>query len=259
METPKRILVPVSFSKSSENSLRHATSFFEDENITLLNVYPTKAYNRKYDFGEKSYATGMKEELKKFYNRIIPDSTAKINILAHAGTTSQTIDKISGQYDLLVMSRKIHPTKKHEYFSDKKLFITTKAHCPVLIMPITETPFKLQNCEHIWHIKRSDTEPVIVAKGMKKLGINPERMEVKTLQQRNFLSSFWKNILAYKKSHKKTLLKKIDSAHKKEAIELIILVDNEPSLFTDFFKGEIVHQFNEHKIPILVFPYQETL
>jgi hypothetical protein len=256
MTSTKHILVPVSFSKSSENSLRHAATLFDDEKITLLHVYPEKAYSRRHDFGKKPYAAGMKEELKKFYQRVVENSSAKTSFLAHAGTTSSTVDKISGRYDLMVMSRKVHPTKGYEYFSDKKLFITTKAHCPVLIMPITDTPFHLPSSEHIWHVKRRDTEPVVVAKGMEKLGINPERMEVKTLQQRHFLSSFWKNILAYESSHKKELLKKIDVAHEKEAIDLIILVDNEPSLFTNFFKGDIVRQFTEHKIPILVFPFQ---
>ena len=256
MSRTKRILVPISFSIFSENSLRHAAAMFEDEELTLLNVYPVKEYNRRFDFGNKSYAVGMHEELKKFFHGVVEDSTVKANFLAHAGTISRTVDKISHRYDLMVLSRKIHAVKKYEYFSDKKLFLITKARCPVLILPITDTPFRLQNCEHVWHIKRKDTEPVVVAKGMEKLGIDPERMEVKTLQQRNFLSSFWKNVLAYENTHKKELLKKIDQAHENEAIDLIILVDNEASVFSVFFKGEVVRQFNDHKIPILVFPAQ---
>ncbi|MEO1258566.1 MAG: universal stress protein [Bacteroidota bacterium] len=256
MTRTKRILVPISFSPFSDNSLRHVANMFEGEELTLLHVYPEKEYNRKFDFGKRSYAVGMHEELKKTFRRVVGEPPAKTCFLAHAGTISRTINKISHRYDLMVLSRKIHPVKKYEYFSSKKLFIITKARCPVLILPITDAPFRLQNCEHVWHIKRRDTEPVVVAKGMEKLGVDPERMEVKTLQQRNFLSSFWKNIIAYENSHKKNLLKKIDEAHEKESIDLIILVDNEASIFSDFFKGEIVRQFNDHKIPILVLPDQ---
>ena len=79
------------------------------------------------------------------------------------------------------MSRKEYLSKKYEYFSDKKLFITTKAHCPVLIMPVMKATFQFENCNHIWHIKRNETELKIVSKGFRKLRINTNKMEVKTL------------------------------------------------------------------------------
>ena len=123
-------------------------------------------------------------------------------------------------------------------------------------MPITNTPFQFENCNHIWHIQRRETESEIVKEGCEKLEINPEKMEVKSLQQTNFLSGFWQNLVNYRNSHDKKLLKKIDEAHDLEPIDLIVLVDNEPTLFTDFFKSEIIRLFCKYDIPILVFPTQ---
>ena len=123
-------------------------------------------------------------------------------------------------------------------------------------MPITKTPFRFEDCNHIWHIQRRETEPEIVEKGCRKLKIDAEKMEVKTLQQSNFFSAFWQNLVNYRNSHDKNLLKKIDEMHELEPIDLIILVDNDPSIFTTFFKSEVIHLFCKYDIPILVFPTQ---
>jgi len=252
----KRILVPVSFSKSSSNALHHAVALYDKSSLTLLNMYPVQEYGRKYNFGKKKYAIGIREKLSAFYNKHVKAPHVKATFLAFAGTTSQAIDQMSSLYDLMVMSRKKHPSKKNGYFSDKKLFITTKAHCPVLIMPITSTSFSLKDSQRIWHIKRRATESEVVALGLKKLSIKPESLEVKSLRQTNFLSAFWKNIVAYENSHDKKLLKKIDDAYDSKSIDLIIVVDNEPSIFTSFFKGDVLRLFCKYDIPILVFPTQ---
>jgi hypothetical protein len=253
----KRILVPVSFSRASQNSLHHAASVFSKATLTLLHVYPAQAYSRKYDFGTKKYATGIREELAKFYLDSIEDANERILFLIKMGSISKVVDEISNRYDLMVMSRKEHLSKQKGYFSNKKLFITTMARCPVLIMPFTSTPFNFENCEHVWHIKRRETETEVVRKGIKKIGINPAKVEVKSLEQNSFLSDFWKNVVAYEKSHDKKLIKKIDDAHDKEPIDLIVLVDNEQSVFTNFFKGDVIHLFCKYDIPILVFRHNK--
>ena len=250
----KKILVPISFSKASQNSLLHAASLFNEAKLSLLYVYPVKKYSRKYDFGNKEYADGIKEKLQEFYHQHIKHTDIKASFLTNAGSISSTINKISSRYDLMVMSRKTHPSRKNGYFSDKKLFIITMTHCPVLIMPETESLFKFENCEHIWHIKQKESETKVVMEGIQRLGANPSKMETKSPHQTNFLSSFWKNILAYEKSHDKNLIKKIDEAHNEEPIDLIVLVDNEKTLFTNLFKSDIIHLFCKYDIPILVFP-----
>ena len=249
----KKILIPVSFSKSSENSLRHAALLYEEVVLTLLNVYPVKKYSRKYNFGKEKYSVGIRGMLRNFYNLNVKEPRPRAIFLAHSGTTSQSVDQISSQYDLMVLSRKAHPSKKNGYFTNKKLFIATHAHCPVLIMPFTKTNFKLEDCNHVWHIQRKKSESKVVSKGMTKLRIKPEKMEVKSLQQTNFISSFWENIVAYENSHDEKLLRKIDEAHDSELIDLIVLVDNEQSIFTKFFKSDVIHLFCKYGIPILIF------
>jgi hypothetical protein len=250
----KRILVPVSFSKASQNSLRHAAVVFSKVQLTLLHVYPIQEYGRRYDFGEKKYENAIREKLQEFYLHHMEHTDKRTLLLTQAGSISNVVDETSDRYDLMVMSRKEHHSKSKGDFSDKKLFITTMARCPVLIMPSTDTPFNFENCEHIWHIKRRETETEIVQKGVKKMGINPTKMEVKSLEQSSFLSDFWRNIVAYEKSHDEKLIKKIDEAHEKEPIDLIVLVDNEKSVFTNFFKSDVIHLFCKYDTPILVFP-----
>lgn len=250
----KRILVPISFSRASKNSLRHAVSVFSKATTTLLHIYPSKDYNKKYKFSKNEYDAGIREKLWEFYLRHVENPDKTIPLLTEPGSISQVVGRISNRYDLMVMSRKAHPTKKQGYFSDKKLFITTMARCPVLIMPFTDTSFDFKNCEHIWHIKRQETETKIVRKSIKKIGINPTKLEVKSLEQSSFLSAFWENLVAYEKSHDKKLIKKIDKAHDKEPIDLIVLVDNDISVFTSFFKSDLIHIFCKYDIPILVLP-----
>ena len=250
----KRILVPVSFSDASANSLRHAKSIFDDAQLTLLHTYANKTYSRKFHFEGMSYREGIRKELWSFYQKQVENPGDNTKIIAMPGAVSQEVKKISASFDLMVMSRKRHPTKSKGQFSDKKLFITTMARCPVLIMPSTDTLFHFEQCEHIWHIKRRKTEKRIVENGIKKLNIDAAKMEVKTLEQKNFLSAFWQNLVAYEQSHDVSLIKKIDEAHDKEPIDLIVLVDNEKSVFTDFFHSDIIHLFHKYDIPILVFP-----
>jgi hypothetical protein len=250
----KRIVVPISFSKAYKNSLRYAASLYDKTDLTLLHTYPMQKHSRKYHFGKQKYTVGIQKKIIKFYHQHIEEPSNSTSYLVRSGATSNIIDEVSNRYDLMVMSRKIHASKKHGYFSDKKLFITTKAHCPVLIMPISDAPFNFKNCDHIWHIKRSETELEIITEGCRKLQINPEKMETKSLQQTNFLSAFWQNLVNYRNNHDKNLLKKIDEAHELEPIDLIILVDHDPSIFTSFFKSEVIHLFCKYNIPILVFP-----
>jgi hypothetical protein len=250
----KQILVPISFSKASKNSLCHAVSVFKKARLTLLHTYPVRKYNRKYDFGKKSYVKGISEKLWKFYAKHIESPDKRTKLIVRTGAVSKAVDNISHHYDLMIMSRKAHPKKDKGYFGEKKLFITTMAHCPVLIMPFTKKPFSFETCEHIWHIQRKETERAIVKKGIKNLKIDPATMEVKSLVQSSFLSAFWKNMVAYQKSHDEKLIAKIDKAHDKEPIDLIILVDNDQSTFTNFFNSDIIHLFYKYDIPILVFP-----
>jgi hypothetical protein len=119
-----------------------------------------------------------------------------------------------------------------------------------------DKPFKFDTCSCVWHIKRKDSESKVVEKWNKSLSINQEVVEEKSLQQDTFISSFWQNIVQYQNTHNESLLKVIDKAHESEPIDLIILVDNNESIFTRFFKSDTVKLFCEYDIPILILPPQ---
>lgn len=250
----KKILIPISFSKASANSLQHAYELDPEAQLTLLHCYPVQSYSRRYDFGQQDYNAGIKEKLARFYAQHLEQASGKVKFLSRVGAVSDVVRQISGQYDLMVMSRKAHPKRKSGYFSEKQLFIIARATCPVLILPVNETPFQFNTCQHIWHIQRRDNEGEIVAKGISRLGIQVGRMETKSITQQSFLSAFWKNLMAYESTHDRKLLNAIDQAHETEPIDLIVLVDHEQSVFINFLKSDTIRIFCKYEIPILALP-----
>lgn len=250
----KKILIPISFSATSANSLRHAFEVDPTAQLTLLHCYPVQSYSRRYDFGSQNYDAGIRKKLNAFYDRHLEQASGKPIFLSEAGTVSEVVRQISGRYDLMVMSRKAHPDKGKNYFSEKQLFLIARALCPVLIMPVTGRPFQFEHCEHIWHIERRANEGEIVAKGMAGLGIAAGRIETKSLTQGSFLSDFWKNLMAYENTHDQKLLSAIDQAHETEPIDLIVLVDHEQSIFINFLKSDTIRVLCKYEIPILALP-----
>lgn len=250
----KKILLPVSFSKASVNALQHASSLYPKAQLTLLHCYPVQKYSRRFDFGKQDYDTAIKAQLNSFYHEHIKGHKTRPTFISQAGAISDVVSQISSDYDLMVMSRQSHPRRRNGYFSDKQLFIIARATCPVLIMPVTDDAFKWDKCAHIWHIQRRSNEAEIVEKGITKLGIQPGRVVTKSVSQQSFLSSFWKNLMAYENTHDRKLLAAIDEAHETEPIELIVLVDHEQSIFINFLKSDTIRIFCKYEIPILVFP-----
>lgn len=250
----KKILIPISFSEASVNSLQHADTLGLDAKLTLLHCYPVQSYSRRYDFGTQDYELGVKEQLKLFFHQHLEQTSRKPILLSMAGAVSEVVRQISGQYDLMVLSRKSTPGKGSGYFSQKQLFIIARATCPVLIMPVTGKPFRFDTCEHIWHIQRRDNEGPIVAEGIARLNIEAGRLETKSVMQQSFLSAFWQNLMAYENTHDQQLLRAIDQAHDQEPIDLIVLVDHDQSVFINFLKSDMIRMFCKYEIPILVFP-----
>jgi nucleotide-binding universal stress UspA family protein len=250
----KNILIPISFSRASANSLQHAYSLYPSAKLSLLHCYPAQSYSRRYDFGRKDYNTGIKEKLGAFYKQHLEQAGGKPIIISQAGAVSDVVSQISGRFDLMIMTRKTHPRRRNGYFSEKQLFIIARAACPVLIMPVTDRSFTLGDCEHIWHIQRRNNEEEIVNHGMHGLGIQPGRIVTKSFTQQSFLSAFWKNLTTYESTHDRKLLAAIDKAHESEPIDLIVLVDHDQSVFINFLKSDTIRIFCKYEIPLLVFP-----
>lgn len=250
----QKILIPISFSAASANSLLHAYELDPNAKFTLLHCYPVQSYSRPYDFGTQDYEWGIKEKLNLFYHQHLGHIFWKPVLLIKTGAVSEVVRQISDQYDLMMLSRKSNPRGKSGYFTQKQLFIIARAACPVLIMPVNSKSFRFDTCDHIWHIQRRDGEREIVTEGIARLGIEAGRLETKSVMQQSYLSAFWKNLMAYESTHDQQLLRAIDQAHDQEPIDLIVLVDHEQSVFINFLKSDTIRIFCKYKIPLLVFP-----
>ncbi len=257
MSTIKKILVPISFSPSSKNALETANGIAEQTGATLslLHCFPTQTYSRKYDFGKKDYEQGIKEMLEKFYTQTItPDHQRAPLMLTYAGAVSEAVTKLSPQYDLFVISRKVgHLSKSNRWFGDKLFYISSKSLCPVLIASSKHHDFLFSECKNIWHLKRRDTETDLVNRKLIKFGIDQKRVSVKSAQQNTFISALWRNIVTYSKNHDNALLGEISKSFDDEHIDLIILVNHRKGMFEQFLKEDAFQIVSQLDVPILVF------
>jgi hypothetical protein len=256
-----KILVPISFSKTSKNALVHAFSVARQfgATLSLLHCYPSEAYNRKYKFGKDDYDTGIRQMLITFFNECIENKNHPYKIITYSGSLSGIISKISPQYDLLIMSRKTgFQTPSNRYFSDKLNYITTQALCPVLITTTKQEDFSFHNLNNIWHIQRNETERNIVLDESGKFGIKPTLIITKSLAQKKFVSAFWENIVTFTKSHDTILLKAISKSYHDEQIDLVLLVNRIKGMFELFVKDEAFQIISQFDIPILIFQHKMT-
>ncbi len=249
----QKILLPISFSEASANSIRQAHSLFEESLLTLMHCYPTQAYNREYDFGKKNYEEGIREMLMAFYKKNVDTVARKINLLVRAGSVLETITHISRRYDLMVISKQAHKETQGYFLSEKVFHIAAKGHCPVLLLPVSEEAFDFTNCKTIWHIKRKEDERKVVESKLPRLQLDPQTVETKSLDQTSFQSSFWKGIVSYGKTHDKALLSEISKSHESEKIDLIVLVSDGKEAFQKFMRADVMQILNQFEIPILVF------
>ncbi|SDB27598.1 Nucleotide-binding universal stress protein, UspA family [Flavobacteriaceae bacterium MAR_2010_188] len=249
----KKILIPISFSEGSANSLRQSFSLFENTELILLHCYPPYAYNREYDFGQISYDKGIEGMLVEFYRKHRAKKIAQnIKLIAREGSVSETIAEISGDYDLVVMSkRKLQETGGY-WFSDRVIFIAFYSHCPVLLLPLKEKKFNFKDCQNIWHLKRKEIETEILERKLPNIEIDPKRLEVKTMDQTSITSSFWQALLSFSKTKDKEWSRQILETKDLETIDLIVLVSHQKDSFQNFMKAEIIQMINQYNIPLLV-------
>ncbi|NND06150.1 MAG: universal stress protein [Saprospiraceae bacterium] len=252
----KKILVPISFSSTSKNSMKKAYSMARkfEATLSLLHCYPFQEYNREYQFEGEDYDKGIRRMLIDFYNECIEnDGTHKYNLLTFSGSVSDVIAKISSQYDLLILSRKIgYEGVKNNYFSDKIFYISTKALSPLLILPVSEKEHQFKLAKNAWHIQRHEMEKETIDSQIKQFGIDPSIILTKSLTQKNFASRFWENIVKFTKIHDDDLLKVISKSFDEEQIDLLILVNRKKGLFSIFLKDEAFQIISQFDIPILI-------
>lgn len=130
--------------------------------------------------------------------------------------------------------------------------MTTKAPCPVLLLSPNRKVYSFSEVKKIWHIQRKDIKLDVVKHQLLNLNIDPNLVKSKSLQQENFLSAFWKNIVNYAKNPIDSELKRISELFASEHIDLLILVNHRTGIFENFLKDDTFRIISQFDIPILV-------
>lgn len=252
----KKILVPISFSEASSNSLRMAVSIAKKHNatISLLHCFTGHSFNREFDFGSLSYEEGIRRKLLEFYNQTTgSDRTVNLKIRTAEGSTADTICSISREYELLILSRNPHfRGEKLNTSVDKISYFITRAWCPVLVLPAREIKHDFFNMEHIWHIEQQKNELELINPALLELKLNPELVNTKSLKQNTFTSPLWKDVVDFTKTHKQAQLDHISETFDDEHIDLLVLINRKARLLKRFLKGDVFGIFSQYNVPILI-------
>jgi nucleotide-binding universal stress UspA family protein len=252
----KNILLPISFSETSKNALHYANlmALQHGATLSLMHCYSSLNYNREYDFGALNYDEGIRKMLEDFYRKNI-DSLERqaIKLLAYEGSVSDNIREISHKYELLILSRRTgNLSKSNIKHSDKLFYLTTKSPCPVLLLPSKRDHFSVADFKNIWHIQRKSDEVNLINEELLDLKIDSNLVTTKALQQENFTSAFWRNIVNFLKKPHNSQLHKISESFTNEHIDLLILVNHRTGMLENFLNDNIFQIISQFDIPILV-------
>jgi len=252
----KNILIPVSFSDQSKIALVQAYAIAKqyDATLSLLHCYPAQEFNREYNFPAKDYDKGIRGMLKAFYEECIGiHDSNKYRMITYAGSVSTITPEISPDYDLIVMARIIKgPVSATNTISDKIIYITSKARCPVLITSSERTDFSFQKATNVWHIQRNESERQVLESELRKIDINPGSVVTKSFKQKNFVSAFWKNIITYSRTHDSNLLRTLSQSFEEEQIGLLVLINRQRGMFETFMHEDTFQIISQFKVPMLI-------
>lgn len=247
-----RILVPIDFSPSSINSLKyaHQLSIETDMPLSLFHCFHAHDYNRRFDFGKKDYATGIKEMLVDFYKKHAQEKIGKTHFLAQAGTVIEKVVALSSRYKLIVLGGRNFTSSFHKWLGSRSSNIASLAKCPVMIITPSAhyTPW-----DNIWHINRKDNESDIVKKAVKALDVDLSHIQTKSFEQTKFNSSFWQMIVSSIVGSKKSPNQELLDALSNEKVDLIALVSHQKDAFQNFVNSHDIQVLFQNHIPILVF------
>jgi len=251
----KRIIIPISFSVKSTYALIQAKVLADhyQARITLLHCYSPVEHNRRFDFPNKEYKKEVEKLLLSFYKENISGEVSTVQCLAVEGSISGTMHNISSKFDLIVLTKNDKANSaKTSPISEKLLRIMTKAHCPVLICPVQDTPLRITEIQSAWHIKRKDSETEIIDRLTSKLGIARQCVNVKSLDQQVFISPLWKRILKAKTPINSAAPPILVPMSDQDEIDLLMIVYYNQSLFEKFIGDSRIKSIYSLQVPILL-------
>ncbi|WMI65207.1 universal stress protein [Aestuariibaculum sp. YM273] len=276
----KTILLPTDFSENSWNAIKYALKLFEDETCTfyLLNIYTPAIYHVEYvlvqpaQFGmydavRDNSVKGLehfKERVKKEFKN--PKHTIEI-IAAFNTLISEINDIISEKHiDYVIMGTKGATGAEGILFGSNTVHVLKHVKCPVLAVP---SGFEFEELHEVlfptdYGVKFEDRHFIPIFDL-----ISLEHTRVNIL---HVLDGY--GLAGYQKANKETLknyfkdatylIHEVDKQTVEEGISnfqlttrinLLVMINNKHSFFTNVFFKSTINQIGFHlNVPFLVIP-----
>ncbi len=247
-----RILVPIDFGSTTKDVLRYAASLHDrfGSKLTLLHCYDDRVYNRKYDFGHKPYQIGIVDMLAGLASELALPGLTEAKYLAVPGSAVETIAKLSARYQLIVQVGHRYGSTWQRFLGSHTSYIASTAKCPVLIIP-PDTEYR--PWLNVWHINRGANEAEIIERFLDSFGIEKEALQVKSFQQQEFTSSFWRSAVNYVTNPSSRIKRFLEQSFEEDPIDLMLLVSHDRALFQKFLKDELKQVIFSFGVPLLIF------
>jgi nucleotide-binding universal stress UspA family protein len=135
----REILVPIDFSQSSVNALRHAAALAAKTkaHLTLLNVMDEPVSFRALDLAAQEYQRqhDHARQLQQLADRELAPTIAA-NLLVRTGNPSHEISLVAAQRhsDLIVMGRHEHHGLRRWFHGHTVRRVADNAPCPVMVL-----------------------------------------------------------------------------------------------------------------------------
>lgn len=253
----KNILVPISFTETTQDALDQALSIAEHYGaaLTLIHCYSALEYNRIFDFDNDDYKNGVKRELQSFYNKYKQTPTKfPIKYIALEESLLNMVHKESKKYELMILIREPKGVRlKNRLLSEKISTLISKSSCPVLVGTVNGPVLKINELQSIWHIKRNQQESPLISRLFHKWGLSSSILKVKSLDQKVFTSPFWKKLLMQRKRSSLESIKELYPLFEQEKIDLVIFAHYSSRLSDSFMNDSVILSISDLSVPFLVF------
>lgn len=276
----KTILLPTDFSENSWNAITYALKLFKNDTCTfyLLNVYTPAIYHIEYvlvqpsQFGlydaVRDNAINNLEEFKTRIKKEFNNEKHTFETIATFNTLISEINDIITEkgIDYVVMGTKGATGAEGILFGSNTVHVLNHVKCPVLAIPST---FEFEELREILfptdygiEYKKRHIKPVINLISPKHTCINIlhvlDGYGLADYQKENkvTLKNLFKDTsYLIHEVDKQTVEEGISSFQLKNRINLLVMINNKRSFFTNLFFKSTINQIGFHlNVPFLVIP-----
>lgn len=222
------------------------------KDITLLNCYPKAAYNRRFNFKDAEYSSGiirtLKEEVKKTVKSNLLNKV-RVKYRAAEGSQVDHIKKISENFELLIIRTQIFKNSINKFLSSNISFLTEASYCPIMILP---PDIKFKPFQKSWLIERNKQDFEIINKTVKLLQIEENAIEIKHPGQKAYKSNLWKTLNSVVNFNSKETSSLVNADILKEHVDLIFLTSFSQQGFKSYLHVDLTRRIFQLGIPILI-------